>query len=75
MQPASNAALTEEQKAAHALLTGFVEKLNVATDLVNKIHGSEANEAIATSLLVIAKMMVWGKADELNLLGRLPALK
>ena len=77
MEPAGTEALTSEQKVFHAQLTQAVGKLNEASDLVMKNHGIEkaAWEAIALSLVAIGKIMVISKAAEVNMIGRLPALR
>ena len=76
MQPAGTEALNSEQSVVHEQLYQAVVKINEANDLLMENHGSNtARDAIALSLLVIAKMLIVSKAADWNMVSRLPAFK
>jgi hypothetical protein len=69
--------LDTEQQVVHGQLLQAVEKINEASELLTKNRGNDvaSRNAIALSLVAIAKVLVVTKAAELNMVNRLPAFK
>ena len=76
MKPAGSV-LDDQQKSILAQLAQAVEKLNEAQNLLanNRANDAISSNAVALSLVAIAKLMLITKADEWGMLDRLPPLK
>jgi len=76
MKPITGDALDNEQKVVVLQLTDAVHLINQASAVMGAKGNEKAmQEAIARSLMAIAKVMTISKADELNAVARLPAFK
>ena len=77
MKSATDDALDKEQQIVHNQLSEAVEKINEAKELLPKQAGnnSSSDNAIALSLMAIAKVLVVSKAAEFNMVSRLPQFK
>jgi hypothetical protein len=64
--------LDTEQQVVHGQLLQAVEKINEASELLTKNRGNDvaSRNAIALSLVAIAKVLVVTKAAELNMVNR-----
>ena len=76
MEPAGAGPLNAEQKIVQGQLSEAVNQINVAAGTLLKGTPTtvEAQEAIARSLVAIARVLIISKAVDFNLAGRLPAL-
>lgn len=77
MKPASEAALDKDQQVFARQLSEAVEQINEANQMLPKQAGtnSSSDNAIALSLMAIAKVLIVSKAAEFNMVGRLPQFK
>jgi len=77
MKPVTHESLDKEQQVVCVKLREAVEKINEAKRLLanNRSNDAVSRDAIALSLLAIAKVLVVSKAAELNMVPRLPAFE
>ena len=77
MQPAGTEPFTHEQKVVLGQLSEAVNQINEATEILleDRVSKSNARDAVAHSLLAIARVLVISKAAEWNMVVRLPAFK